>query len=437
MLMLIPSYLINSRFKCLAGTFAFVEVLKLAQGRKNLCAVAIVCESVWRAGASVLDNTSGGEGDEAGGEVGWGALTLKSDDVGSKTSDVWAGHGGTGDGAGGSGAADPRGLDVHTWGEDVEDWAEVGEASLDVGRVGGTNGEDGRLRCWGGVAGITTIITGSDNSEDTVGDSAGDGIVGSLREGTAERHGDDRASSAAIAASVVDSPVDTSNDTRVASAAVGTKDLDADDAGALSNTVGGTGDSTSAVSSMSVSISGGLAGDEVGTHGGTSTELGVLGVDTSIDHVDGGAGTSGVIVDVAGSSSGAARDTDEAVLGRALLHESAVVEGDWGRGVDLAVWLNAEDTSEVGNHVDNVVITIESESLEATNIVLVLWLDLSGGSEGTKDIGKNATVLKTSDPAALDGVCVLATIDGGNTNDSWHSQEDVEDGVHLDRCRGY
>lgn len=78
-----------------------------------------------------------------------------------------------------------------------------------------------------------------------------------------------------------------------------------------------------------------------------------------------------------------------------------------------------------------------STYLEAANVVLVLWLDLSGGAEGTENIGENATVLKTSDPAALDGVFVLATIDGGNTKDCWHSQEDVEDRVHLDRCRGY
>lgn len=83
------------------------------------------------------------------------------------------------------------------------------------------------------------------------------------------------------------------------------EDLDGDNVGALSNTVGGTGDGTSNVGTVSVGV-GGRATNSVVAKAGTAAELSVGGQETSIDDVGPGAGASGAVVAVGGRARGTA-----------------------------------------------------------------------------------------------------------------------------------
>src|SRR5690606_6950683 len=100
-----------------------------------------------------------------------------------------------------------------------------------------------------------------------------------------------------------DDPVDTSDDTGVGAGAGGGEDLHTDEACLLGNTVGGATDGTSNVSTVTVAVSGRLAGDGVVTGRSTATELGVAGVDTSVNNVGEGTGTRAAVVDVGGEAS--------------------------------------------------------------------------------------------------------------------------------------
>lgn len=134
------------------------------------------------------------------------------------------GHGGSGDGVGGGRAADPCGLHVNTWGEDVKDRAVVGEVSAGVGVIDGTNGDGVLGRGGGVVGGIGTVVTGSDDDGDAVGDGGFDSRVEGSGVGAAERHGEDRLAITAVLADKVDA----GNDARVGAGSGSVENLDGD-----------------------------------------------------------------------------------------------------------------------------------------------------------------------------------------------------------------
>ena len=81
-----------------------------------------------------------------------GKTRLETLEVKSKTNDVRASHGSTGDGVGGSGRADPSRKDVETRSEDIDSAAEVGEVGTGIVAADSADG-DGRRGGGGGSAG--------------------------------------------------------------------------------------------------------------------------------------------------------------------------------------------------------------------------------------------------------------------------------------------
>lgn len=84
----------------------------------------------------ITKGTLGGDGDQSllqllgadfGNSKGGILSRLEREKIGQETSDMWGGHGGTGDGVGGILASDPGGLDVQTRGKDIGALSEVGE----------------------------------------------------------------------------------------------------------------------------------------------------------------------------------------------------------------------------------------------------------------------------------------------------------------------
>lgn len=110
------------------------------------------------------------------------------------------------------------------------------------------------------------------------------------------------------ALSVRSNKVDTGDDTSGGTRSIITQNLDSDDARALGNTVGGTGNGTGAVSSVSVEIRVGGAGNSIESPAGTAAKVGVGDQHTSINDVDEGTSSRSVVIDVVGSSPGAVRD---------------------------------------------------------------------------------------------------------------------------------
>lgn len=107
----------------------------------HLSTVSIVGDQVRAAGTSIGDKPASGESLNTRNNSSRGGQALKSDQVSSKSSNVWSGHGGAGDGVGSASAADPRAEHVNTWGKDVEHGAKVTERGTGIVLVNGSNGD--------------------------------------------------------------------------------------------------------------------------------------------------------------------------------------------------------------------------------------------------------------------------------------------------------
>lgn len=418
---------------------------KANQILKNLL-VAVVDEQVGGAGGSTGDGAGEGRVGNGGAEAGGGGAV--AEEVGSETSNVGGGHGGTVIGVGA--AAGDGGLDVNTGGEDVDEGSVVGEAGEAIAGVGGTDGAGlgGRGRGEGG--GIGGRVTGSDGEEEAgVGDGVS-GIVDGLGEATAERHVHDNTVGAALAGSVGDDELHTGNDTSaekmvsieilrraegckgeslLGARAIVSEDLDGEEGGGLSNTIGGTTDSAGNVSAVSLDII--IVGvGEVGSEASTSTELGVAGRDTSVEDVGAGALTSGVIVGVGGASGGGAGDTGKTP--RSVLLSG--LDGDNG------ILLNEVDGRVVAEALELGLGQGGGEAREALGVGVV---GIGGdGGDGRRDGGGDGVLLEADNVVVLDELSSAGDDDGGGRvaldsgrGGHGHGDEGEEGrGVHLDGC---
>lgn len=138
-----------------------------------------------------------------------------------------------------------------------------------------------------------------------------------------------------------------------AATAVGREDLDTVEGGLLGDTVGAATDGTGTVSTVALIVGGGGA-DEVRDLAGAALELlelcvrsccpersekvstyGVAGIDTSVDHVGAGSGSSSVVVAVCGRAGTGVGETSEAPRSVGL--------GDCGEDLGDGVLLNVLD----------------------------------------------------------------------------------------------
>jgi len=251
----------------------------------------------------VGEGVLGGNGDEVllellggdGSKSVLGVLSrLEGEVVGQETSNVRRGHGGTRDGVDGVLGADPGGLNVQTGGEDISALSIVGEVGTAVIKSGGTDSDRLSSGSGGVVAGISVVVTSSDGKVNTSADSGVDGSIESLGLATTKRHVGDRALET-LALAVLGlllllemaggSKLDTLDNVGHGSGAVRSEDLDSIDVGLLGNTVLLTGDSTGAVSTVTVAILISIAGRNGLAPFGTTLKVNVVDVGTSVDDV--------------------------------------------------------------------------------------------------------------------------------------------------------
>lgn len=311
------------------------ELASYNAAARNLSSV-VVGEEVGGTRADAGDAVGQTKSLDAGSDGRGARETLNTHEVGSETSNVGAGHGGTRDGVGGSVGADPGREDGRAGGEDVNGGSVVGERGAGVGGGGGTDGDGRGLRSRGVVGGGGVIVTSSNNEGHASVDGSGDSGVDGRGLATTERHAGDGLGALALVPGSVGGPLDTRDDTGVGARAIGTEDLDGDDIGLLGDTVGAAGDGASAVSSVAVAISVGGVG-EVGAPAGTAAELGVADLDTSVDNVDINtlAGLGIVVVGAQRRAGSLLGDAAETPGGTRL-------RGD-GVGVDIGILLNVGD----------------------------------------------------------------------------------------------
>lgn len=350
----------------------------VATGLDDLLVVAAATtvpgEQVGGVGRNVGQSVLGSNGDDVllellGGDGGHGVLRvlsgLEGQVVGEETSNVGRGHGGTRDGVDSVLGANPSGLDVQAGGEDVSALAVVGEVSTAVIETRGTDsdglsGSGGRV-----VASISVVVASSDGKVNTSADSGVDGGIESLGLATTKRHVGDGALEA-LALTVLGlllllemaggSELDTLDDVGHGARAVGSENLDGVDIGLLGNTVLLTGDSTGAVSAVTVAILIGIAGRDSLAPVGATLKVDVVDVGASVDDVgiDTLATIGGVevLVIVTEVESFTVRDTGKtprslrlglAVVALKLSDGVLVLDGD--HGVDEGVSLDELDLS--------------------------------------------------------------------------------------------
>lgn len=219
---------------------------------------------------------------------------LKREVVGEETSNMGRGHGGTRDGVDGVLGSDPGRLNVQTGSEDVSALSVVGEVGTAVIKSRGTDGDGLRSSSGGVVAGISVVVASGDSKVNTSADGSVDGSIESLGLTTTKRHVGDGALEA-LALAVLGlllllemagrSELDTLDNVGHGSGAVRSEDLDSIDVGLLGNTVLLAGDSTGAVSTVTVAILIGIARGNGLTPVGTTLEVDVVDVGTSVNNV--------------------------------------------------------------------------------------------------------------------------------------------------------
>lgn len=325
-------------------------------------ASAVPGEDVLGVAGDVGEGTSGTDGDEVslellGGDVGDGVGGvlggLEREQVGEETSNVGRGHGGTRDGVGGVLRADPGGKNVETRSEDVVALSVVGEVRTLVKEGGSTDG-DGLLSSGGRVvARVSVVVTGGHSEVDTVLDGSIDGKIESGRLATTQAHVGSRALEALALAILglldlfivcLDSVLDALDDVGHGARAVGAEHLDGVNLGLLGNTVLLAGNSTRAVSAVTVAILVGIAAGDGLAPVSTALEVNVLVVGTGVNNVDIDALTSvggiEVLVPCAEAQGVAVGDTGE-TPGSVLLSLVLVAT----HGVDDRVLLDVIDLS--------------------------------------------------------------------------------------------
>lgn len=290
---------------------------------------------------------------------------LKREVVGEETSNVGRGHGGTRDGVDGVLGSDPGRLNVQTGSEDVSALSVVGEVGTAVIKSRGTDGDGLRSSSGGVVAGISVVVASGDSKVNTSADGSVDGSIESLGLTTTKRHVGDGALEA-LALAVLGlllllemaggSELDTLDNVGHGSGAVRSEDLDSIDVGLLGNTVLLAGDSTGAVSTVTVAILIGIPRGNGLTPVGTTLEVDVVDVGTSVNNV--GIDTLTTIrrvevlvegTEVEGVAVGDTGKTPRSLsLGLAVaLVLSDHVLGNRDHGVDKSVSLNELDLLDV------------------------------------------------------------------------------------------
>jgi hypothetical protein len=156
------------------------------------------------------------------------------------TSDVRRSHGGTRDGT--SGAADPGGENVDTGGDHIDAGTTVREGSDSVVDVRSGNSDSRGFTSGRVDASVTTGVTSSDDEGGTTTDGGGNGTVDGSGGTSTERHVGDGL--AAGTSGVGGDPVDSGNDVTVGTGTGTREDLDGDDTGGFSDTVGVGSDGT-------------------------------------------------------------------------------------------------------------------------------------------------------------------------------------------------
>lgn len=306
----------------------------------HLCST-VVGKTVGSARRNTADGVGGRKSLDAVAQRNRRARTLESQKVGTKTSNVGASHGGTGEGPG-TGASVGGGNDSRARGKDINDGTVVGEGGAGIGRVDGADSacvRGGRRVC---VCGVDVGVAGGDSDKDTVAGGGGDGVADGLPRGLGAAKGQvgGGAGGAAAGGAVAGEPGQAGDDVRGIAASGLVADLDGDELGLLGNTVGVGADGTSDVGTVTLEVGVGLGLDVVHTLDGTSTKVGVGGVDTRVNNVRAGSLTSRGIVDIGGGSSSAAvGDLTEPISGAGLAGESS-------KGQSL-VWLNVLDLRSV------------------------------------------------------------------------------------------
>lgn len=131
--------------------------------------------------------------------------------------------------------------------------------------------------------------------------------------------------------------------------AAGIEDLDSVERSLLSNTVGLGTNGTSNVSAVAVAIGVGAIASVVGEEGSTALEVGVGSVDTRVNDVGAGTGTSGGVVDVRGRALFGVGDTAKTVWGTALGGKGPLLNVllDVDGGLDDGVLLNVLDLGKI------------------------------------------------------------------------------------------
>lgn len=247
--------------------------------------------------------------------------------VGNQASNVRGSHRCSRDGALGSLRTNPGRLNVLSRPEDINTLSDVGEVSARVIQGRGTDSDGGSNTGGGVVAGIAVVVTGGDGKVKTSSNSSCNVVVQGTGLATSEGHVGDGALvllALLLGESLVllDSIVDTSNDVGHGTGSVGAQDLDGDNVGLLGDTIGSTGNGSSAVSTVAVVICIGVVGGDGLAPLGSTLEFVVFNVDTSVDDKDGDAISSvGVVLVLVEGAEGqcfAVGDTGETPGGASL-----------------------------------------------------------------------------------------------------------------------
>ena len=219
---------------------------------------------------------------------------LERDKVGQQASNVRGSHRGTRDGVDGVLAASPGGQNVQTRGEDVGALSVVGEVSTLISKSRGTNSHDILSSRWGGVAGISVVITSSNGEVETSVNAGVDGNFQNPGLSTTETHVGNTALEAlslALLGSIgllnvrLNGPLDTLDDIRHGTRARRSEDLDSIDVGLLGDTILLASDGSGAVGSVSIAISVFIVGRDSLSPVGTALEVNMVNADTSVDGV--------------------------------------------------------------------------------------------------------------------------------------------------------
>lgn len=279
-----------------------------------------------------------------------------------------AGHAGTGDGAGSGGTTNPGAQDVGAGGKDIDDGTIVGEGGAGIVASGGTDSADRGLGSGGVVGSVGVVIASGNSKEDTGVDEVPGSSVDGGRVATAEGHVGNSAVGAVAAGEVGLDIVDTSNDTGSGAGAGGVEDLDSNQGGLLGDTIEATANGASDVGAVAVSVGVGAV-DVVAAPDGTTLEVRVGGVDTSVDNVRASTGTGAIVVAVGGATRSAAGDASK-TPGSTSLRDNGV-DGELGLLLDVL------NLGEVADGLEGSIVKSTSEALELATLVDLVGLVLA------------------------------------------------------------